>query len=84
MRVLHSNDGGEMNKEIAILELVKKALPNTTVRKSNDEYVFSLEGFYHTSWRVEIIDDSLVGRLPVIARYIARELFNIKLEGSIK
>ena len=65
-----------MNKEIQGWNLVKRVFPNTTVRKSDREYIFTFEN-YHTAWPFDLIDSTQIGRLPMVAFYIAYDIFDL-------
>ena len=70
-------------KELQVLNLVKKVLPSTTVRKTDIEYIFSFED-HHTAWNFDLVDSTPTERLPSIASYVAHELFSLKVNGEIK
>lgn len=70
-------------KELQVLNLVKKVLPSTTVRKTDIEYIFSFED-HHTALHFDLADSTPTERLPSIASYVAHELFSLKVNGEIK
>ena len=72
-----------MDKEIQVLNLVKKVLPSTTVRKTDIEYIFSFED-HHTAWPFDLVDSTPSGQLPRVASFVAHELFTLKVDGEIK
>jgi len=71
-----------MNKEIKVLNLVKKVFPDTTVRKTDCEYIFSFEN-HHTAWPCDLIEMYEDKGLVRQAKNIAYEIFKLKLDAEV-
>ena len=71
-----------MNKEIQVLNLVKKVFPNATVRKTDCEYIYSFEN-HHTAWPCDLIEMYSGDKLIRQARNIVHELFKLKIDSEL-
>lgn len=71
-----------MNKEIKILNLVKKVFPGTTVRQTDCEYIFSFEN-HHVAWPRDLMEIYKDKGLVRQAKNIAYEIFKLKLDAEV-
>lgn len=65
-----------LNTEVKIANLVSKIFPNVTVRRSGDEYIFTLDCFHNSAQPAYLIDFLSDKDIPIIAEGVAIDFSN--------
>jgi hypothetical protein len=66
-----------------IATLAEKIFPNITVRKTDRDYVFTLDGYHHSSQPISLVDAAAGENLNVLARAISIDFFKLKLQVEL-
>ncbi len=75
------NQVSKSANQIALLS--EKIFPNITVRKTNRDYVFTLDGCHHSSQPTDLVEFSNGEDLKIIAKAIVIVFFKLKLEAEL-
>ena len=66
-----------------IVLLSERIFPNITVRKTDRDYVFTLDEYYHSSQSIDLVELSSGKDLKIIAKAIVIDFFKLQLEAEL-